>query len=255
MPIGVCHASQRRNPPWGWGPGWDHGDSVTPDPANVSYRPTILPAYGITSGITVETPAQLFVRGSIVRSKVADKTSPLAYGFDGSDLPVYFNQDPVLAVGGGGFGGFGGFGGAGAANGQNVTPNAQLLQIQPLEDEPAAAGQGVGPAPVSEMAAMRAMAAQFGITFDDSRPRVVLSLSQNPSDLLLSGTLAGAQGLTGKAALLDASLGKGHVVMFALRPFWRWETQGTYSLGFNALMNWNDLDAGKTETRTPPTAR
>jgi hypothetical protein len=33
--------------------------------------------------------------------------------------------------------------------------------------------------------------------------------------------------------------------MFAIRPFWRWQTQGTYSLGFNAIMNWNDLDAGK----------
>jgi len=42
-------------------------------------------------------------------------------------------------------------------------------------------------------------------------------------------------------------LGKGHVVMFALRPFWRWQTQGTYSLGFNAIMNWNDLDAGKED--------
>ncbi len=216
---------------------------------------TILPAYGITSGITVESPAQLFVRGSIVRSKVADKKSPLAYGFDGSDLPVYFNQDPVLAVGGGGFGGFGGFGGAGAANGQNVTPNAQLLQIQPLEGASAPPAQGPGGAPASEMAQMRAMAAQFGITFDDSRPRVVLSFSPNANDLLLSGTLAGAQGLTGKAALLDATLGKGHVVMFALRPFWRWQTQGTYSLGFNALMHWNDLDAGKAPASTPPTAR
>jgi hypothetical protein len=33
--------------------------------------------------------------------------------------------------------------------------------------------------------------------------------------------------------------------MFAIRPFWRWQTQGTYTLGFNAIMNWNDLDAGK----------
>ncbi len=104
------------------------------------------------------------------------------------------------------------------------------------------------------MAQVRQMAAQFGIAVDDSRPRVVLSFSQNPNDLLLSGTLAGAQGLTGKAALLDASLGKGHVVMFALRPFWRWQTQGTYSLGFNAIMNWNDLDAGKAEAKPAATA-
>jgi hypothetical protein len=41
--------------------------------------------------------------------------------------------------------------------------------------------------------------------------------------------------------------------MFAIRPFWRWQTQGTYSLGFNAIMNWNDLDAGKAAPRTETT--
>ena len=32
---------------------------------------------------------------------------------------------------------------------------------------------------------------------------------------------------TSCAAALDHPLGKGHVVMFAIRPFWRWQTQGT----------------------------
>jgi len=218
---------------------------------------TILPQYGVTSGITVESPSQLFVRGSILRGKIADLKSPLAYGFDANDLPVYFNQDPVLSVGGGGFGGFGGFGGGGgpsnAGLGQNVTPNAQPLRIQPL-DAPPATERAAGAPPADEMAQLRAMAAQFGVTFDDTRPRVVVSFSPNPNDLLLSGTIAGAQALTGKAALVDAALGKGHVVMFALRPFWRWQTQGTYSLGFNAIMHWNDLDAGKAE-RPGSTAR
>ena len=42
--------------------------------------------------------------------------------------------------------------------------------------------------------------------------------------------------------------------MFAIRPFWRWQTQGTYSLGFNAIMNWNDLDAGKSQDKPNSTA-
>jgi hypothetical protein len=98
------------------------------------------------------------------------------------------------------------------------------------------------------------MARAFGMSFDEVRPRVVLSFPQNPNDMLLSGTLAGGQFLSGRAQVLDAAVGKGHVVMFAIRPFWRWQTQGTYSLGFNALMNWNDLDAGKAEPKPTTTA-
>ena len=63
------------------------------------------------------------------------------------------------------------------------------------------------------------------------------------SQLLLSGTIANGQSLTNRAIVVDNKLGNGHLVMFANRPFWRWQTQGTYMLGFNAIMNWNDLDA------------
>jgi hypothetical protein len=218
----------------------------------------IFPEYGITTGVTVEEPAALFVRGSILRSKITDMKSPIAYGYGSTDLPVYFNQSPVLNAAGGGFGGFGGGrGGAPGTNpnagfGQNVTPNAVPLRIQPFEADtnPAPSGRGERPA-ADDLAQMRQMAQQFGITFDDTRPRVVMQFSANPTDMLLSGTLANGQFLANRAAALDHPVGKGHVVMFAIRPFWRWQTQGTYTLGFNAIMNWNDLDAGKA----PPAGR
>ena len=47
------------------------------------------------------------------------------------------------------------------------------------------------------------------------------------------------------AQIVDEPIGKGHLVMFAIRPFWRWQTQGTYIFGFNTIMNWNHLDAGR----------
>ncbi len=217
---------------------------------------TILPAYAVTSGVTVEEPAQLFVRGSILRSKWSDAKSPLAYGYEAADLPVYFNQSPVLNAGGGGipaeFAAFFGGGSANAGLGQNITPNAQPLRINPLEpDESAAPDARPQPDAAAEF---RRMAGQFGISFDEARPRVVLSFPANPNDMLLSGTLANGQFLSNRAALVDVPLGKGHVVMFAIRQFWRWQTHGTFSLGFNALMNWNDLDAGKNEPRTPTSA-
>jgi hypothetical protein len=82
----------------------------------------------------------------------------------------------------------------------------------------------------------------------------VMQFSANPNDMLLSGTLLNGQFLANRAAALDSVLGKGHVVMFAIRPFWRWQTQGTYTLGFNAIMNWNDLDAGKQQAGARGTA-
>jgi hypothetical protein len=96
------------------------------------------------------------------------------------------------------------------------------------------------------------MARQFGVSLDEGRPRVVMAFPANPGEMLLSGTLAGGQVLANRAQVIDAPVGKGHVVIFAIRPFWRWQTQGTFSLGFNAILNWNDLDAGKAAPAEAP---
>jgi hypothetical protein len=215
----------------------------------------ILPEFGITSGVTIERPTQLFARGSIMRSQWADRKSPIAYGFENATLPVYFNQDPVINAGGGGipaeFAGFFGGGPQIPGVGQNTTPMAnspnRLASLEP-GDAPR------DPRPQADAAAeFRSMARAFGISLDEARPRVVLSFPQNPNDMLLSGTLVGGQFLSGRAQVVDATVGQGHVVMFAIRPFWRWQTQGTFFLGFNTILNWNDLDAGRaaapTETR------
>lgn len=205
----------------------------------------ILPEFGLVNGLTVERPAGLFARGSIMKSAWTDRKSPIAYGFQDKTLPVYFNQDPVLSVGGAAGGGFGG-GGATAATGQNTTPMANSpVRTVPLEPEEKRDAR-----PQADAAEeFRQMARRFGANIDDSRPRTVLTFPRNADDMLLSGTLAGGQALAGRAQVVDASMGKGHLVMFAIRPFWRWQTQGTFFLGFNAILNWNDLDAGKTREK------
>ena len=127
----------------------------------------------------------------------------------------------------------------------NITPNAVPIHVSPY-DEPAPVAPQMSQA--EEQAAMRQQMRAFGIV-EEARPRVVMAFAQNPNDMLLSGTLAGGQALSGHPAVIDVPFGKGHIVMFALRPFWRWQTQGTYFLGFNAILNWNHLDAGKEEPR------
>jgi hypothetical protein len=198
-------------------------------------------------------------------------------------VPVYFNQAPVLSVagGGGGGGGFGG-GGAGASRTQqNTTPMATRVTTSawdfdavegtaaPAESTnatPSAARGGRGEAGATTGGRGGAGAAAGGrgaqatagagaapggaqaarpATTRNMNPRVILSFPQSANDILLSGTLDNGAALAGKAQVVDAPIGDGHVVMFAIRPFWRWQTHGTFFLGFNAILHWNDLHAGR----------
>ena len=45
--------------------------------------------------------------------------------------------------------------------------------------------------------------------------------------------------------MVDVPLDKGHVVLFSNNPVWRGETEGSYALVFNALMNFDSLNAGR----------
>ncbi|MCX6538225.1 MAG: M14 family zinc carboxypeptidase [Acidobacteria bacterium] len=207
---------------------------------------TIFPDYNLVSGVTIESPQGLFVRGSIMRGIVADAKSPIMYGYDGAQIPVYFSQDPVLAVGGGGGGGRGGGGGGGGGAqipgvGMNVSPNAAATQRLSPWDPSTSSGQA--PSTGSGQAVGGGRGGGFAAGAD--APRVILRFPLNADDMLLSGVLVGGEALAGRAQVIDSPIGAGHVVMFAIRPFWRFQTQGTFFLGFNAILNWNHLDAGK----------
>ncbi len=151
--------------------------------------------YGITSGVDITEPRQLRARGSVVRSRIVDRSSPITYGYpDG--VSVYFNQTPLFQV---------------DTSGERGT----------------------------EQERDSALVAQTRL----ARPRVVLQFARTDS-LLVSGLLESGSELAGRPAIIDAQVGRGHVVMFAIRPFWRWETQGSFGFAFNAIMNWNDLGVG-----------
>ena len=216
---------------------------------------TILPDYGIVSGVTVEHPTTLYAKGALMRGMIADKKSPIVYGYGGDQMPVYFSQDPVLSTRAGG--GFGRGGPPVQGVGANITPNAQPIHLSQYDGEESTPEPKGLPTQERDGAAarqaLRGGGGGFGGGFggeDAAAPaRVVMTFPQKPEDMLLSGELAGGQALAGRALALDQPLGQGHVVMFALRPFWRWQTQGTFALGFNTIINWDHLDAGKAARR------
>lgn len=218
---------------------------------------TIFPEYNLTPGVTVETPPGLFVRGSIVRGMVSDPRSPLAYGIGETQIPVYFNQAPVLNAGGAP--NLGGFGGRGASVSQNTSPMANPPAVSafpslggtgmPEAAPPAGRGGGRGGPPGG---AGGRGGAGGGPAANNNAPRVVLRFPADTTQMLLSGVLVGGSSLAGRAQLVHSPIGNGHVVSFGIRPFWRWQTHGTYIFGFNAIMNWNDLGAGRGPPRTNP---
>jgi hypothetical protein len=205
--------------------------------------------YGLVEGLSIVEARQLQLRGSILNSEIADSNSPITYGY-GDKLPLYFSGAPVLnlitgfaALGGGGGGGA--FGGAlpggretgrGSLNDPDV-PQARPLFIPPKRDE----AEGGIPAEYREQA-------RFLLPPEDQRPRTILRWAPE-KELLLSGMLGGGSELAGKPAVIDAPLGKGHILFFANNPFWRMETSGSYMLLFNAAMNFDNLTPKKTEKK------
>jgi Zinc carboxypeptidase len=73
------------------------------------------------------------------------------------------------------------------------------------------------------------------------RGRVVLRFHDKADSLLVSGLLVNGSEMAGKAAVVDAPVGRGRVVMFGIRPMWRWQSQGTFALVLNAMAHWNHL--------------
>jgi len=177
--------------------------------------------FGLTSGVSVATTTRLLARGAIFRAEAVTRSSPILYGYERGSMPVYFNSAPLFVVAsarGGGEGG-GGAGGAGADDERSLS----VAQNRP------------DPSIAKQTAAMR--------------PRVILRFGQNVDSLLVSGLLDNGSEMGGRAAVVDAPLGQGHVILFGIRPMWRYETQGSYAMVLNALANWNALDVNERPQR------
>ncbi len=201
----------------------------------------IFPGFGLAPGVSVENPDNLVAPGSVHRGIIADPTSPIAYGYAGDQLPVYFKGDVVLSAGGGGRGFFGG----GTSTWQNTTPMANKPPLSPWKQDTTRAARRGGQGGNQQAGGFQGRGGRGG-GGSDTGPRVVMRFPDDASQILLSGTLDGGEALEGRAQVVDEPLGDGHLVMFAIRPYWRWQTQGTFFLGFNAILNWNDLNAGRT---------
>jgi hypothetical protein len=99
-----------------------------------------------------------------------------------------------------------------------------------------------GDHPVTEgMPAQTAAFLDGPIAFETTAPApdiqrwVLASYPAQPDQILLSGWLRGPEQLTGKAAAVAFTYGKGKIVLFGFRPQHRGQTHATFPLVFNSI--------------------
>ena len=202
--------------------------------------------YGLIDGVSISATPELKARGSVMNAAISDKGSPIAYGY-GDKLALYFNQAPVFRVSTtGGFGRFGGGGPGGSppgrVTGRGTSSDPDIPQGRPYQAvQPTPEVKPGEEAPLDDemREALRAY-----IPPPEMRPRIVVRFAEE-KELLVSGMLAGGRELAHRPAIVDVPRGKGHVLLFANNPVWRNETQGSYFLLFNAMLNYDHLGVGR----------
>jgi len=199
--------------------------------------------FGMTSGVSVNSPGGRVV-GSLLRARVVDARSPIAYGFADS-LAVYSEAGASFAVSNT----RGGRGGrspeARRATGRGRADDVDAVQGRPALDPrfEAPARPTVQPweaTPVTD----EMLRNPLNIIPAAQRPRVVLRYGDQ-RELLVSGLLEGGGDIAQRAIVVDVPVERGHVVLFANNPVWRAQTIGSYALVLNTLLHFGSLDAGR----------
>jgi hypothetical protein len=211
--------------------------------------------FGMGGNVSIAEPENLWAPGGVFRTERSDRTSPLIYGY-GDALGVYFRQSPVFS------------------DGARSPVVAALTRPVPdgstttrrsgrggVDEQDVVQGRARDAGQASIEAFRREQAQRqdnpqqgFGAGGQGSnagpRARTVLRFAEDPKNLLISGGLTDGAELAYAPALVDVSVGEGHVVMFSFNPFWRSETLGSYGLVFNALLHHGALGVGAPGGRT-----
>lgn len=202
--------------------------------------------YGMIEGVAVKKTEKLKAFGTVMRTRIIDRFSPVIYGY-GRSLSVISSGEPVLETGMKALLGgmdleemlYGKTKGRESGRGGLKDPDV----IQGRRHKPpkiSNAGTGIPPE-------FRDMFSLFAPP-EVSAMRVLLRFDRGEK-LLVSGMLEGEEEIRNSAAVVDVPLGSGHILLFAINPMWRCETNGNFFLIFNAALNYNNLDAGRAKRK------
>jgi hypothetical protein len=202
-------------------------------------------AFGFTPGVSIGAGQRLKVTGSALRSKIIDGASPILYGFS-DNLAIFASNPPIFNLSNTAGGGGGGRGGRGPEERERPTGRGTADDVDipqgrtPVEIPEEPRGETWEATPLTS----EQFRNPINVIPPAQRPRAVLRYA-NANELLVSGLLDNGGELAQHAAVIDSPYGDGHVVLFSNNPFWRAETKGSYFLVFNAILNFDNLNAGR----------
>jgi hypothetical protein len=204
--------------------------------------------YGLTHGVTTNSAGTgSRVVGSLLRTRIVDDASPLVYGI-ADNLAVYSDSGASFSVnaGAGGGGGRGGGAGGGARpTGRGTPDDPDVAQGRPALDPRFELPERPTVRPWQyALPTEEQLRNPLGIIPPDQRPRVALRFADQ-NELLVSGLLQGGGDIAQRPVVVDVPVGQGHVVLLANNPLWRGSTVGSYFLVFNAILNFDNLNAGR----------
>ena len=196
---------------------------------------------GLAPGVFITKTDKLKVVGSVLQAKFADRSGPIATGYSRDELALYSAAGQSFKV-------------SNLVTGDKGLPTAKDFQRPtgrggPHDADTPEGRASIAPAALPDVKPWQPLplnAEQMRnnpwVIPADQRPRVILRYA-DAKNLLISGLLDGGDEMAERAAVVDARYGKGHVLLFASNPIWRGETIGSYPLVFNAIVNFDKLDA------------
>ncbi|HKV26129.1 MAG TPA: M14 family zinc carboxypeptidase [Candidatus Acidoferrum sp.] len=199
---------------------------------------------GFGDGVSFSNGQRMKIIGSVVGTRLVDGASPIAYGYD-EKLSAYCDNGPIFSissiVGARGFRRLGGQSRT-RATGRGTLEDPDFTVGRPPDQIPEEPKSEIWQAPpVTE----EQMHNNFRVIPPADRPRVIFRYA-DPKDLLISGLVEGGDEIAQHPSVVDVPAGNGHVVLFSINPVYRGETRGTYSLVLNTILNFDNLNAGRT---------
>ena len=197
---------------------------------------------GMAAGVTASSSEKMKIVGAIVGTRLVDAASPIAYGYD-EKVSAYCDNGPIFSLSS-----------VLGTRRRRLGPETTVRATgRGTKDDPDfVVGRAAAEAPEKPEAELwESPAVTDEQLFNNprvippaDRARVILRYADS-KDLLISGLVTAGNEIAQHPAVLDVPKGAGHLILFSINPIYRGETENTYSLVLNTVLNFDALNAGQ----------